>query len=67
MFGTNDNAPIIHIPISSFDYVEESGPLSLGSLSDVSIQDSDHEQENILISLRLRLSPVPNTDIVILT
>ena len=60
MFGTNDNAPIINIPTSSFDYVEESGPLSLGSLSDVSIQDSDHEQNNILISLRLRLSPVPD-------
>ena len=60
VFGINDNAPIIHIPTSSFDYVEESGPLSLGFLSDVSIQDSDHEQNNILISLRLRLSPVPD-------
>ncbi|KAI6650765.1 protocadherin Fat 4-like [Oopsacas minuta] len=62
VFGTNDNSPIIIIPNSNFEYEEESGILRLGAVSGIYVQDSDHEQDNILTFLTLRLSPVQDGD-----
>ena len=56
VLALNDNPPSISISNENLEYIEESGPLRIGTQSEITVTDSDHEEENILTTLTLILS-----------